>query len=63
MAGTTRFLKEKSGGDVKCYLADPPGSVLYRLVEDKVKERTGTGSITEGEFELSFFLRLEAELS
>lgn len=52
LAGTTRFLKEKSGGDVKCFLADPPGSVLFRLVEEKVKERTGTGSITEGEFEL-----------
>ncbi|KAL7413698.1 tryptophan synthase beta subunit-like PLP-dependent enzyme [Mrakia frigida] len=48
LAGTTRFLKEKSGGDVKCFLADPPGSVLFRLVEEKVKERTGTGSITEG---------------
>ena len=49
LAGTTRYLKEKSGGEVKCFLADPPGSVLFRLVEEKVKERKGTGSITEGQ--------------
>ncbi|RDA82428.1 hypothetical protein CP532_2401 [Ophiocordyceps camponoti-leonardi (nom. inval.)] len=50
LAGVTRFLKEKSGGAVKCYLADPPGSVLYSVItsEGKSKERTGTGSITEG---------------
>ncbi|RCI11463.1 hypothetical protein L249_7199 [Ophiocordyceps polyrhachis-furcata BCC 54312] len=50
LAGVTRFLKEKSGGAVRCYLADPPGSVLYSVItsDGKSKERTGTGSITEG---------------
>jgi hypothetical protein len=51
----TRYLKEKSGGEVKCFLADPPGSVLYKFVEEGVKERTGTGSITEGERFLSLW--------
>lgn len=49
LAGTVRFLKEKSGGRVKGFLADPPGSVLYKLVETGKLEREGTGSITEGE--------------
>jgi hypothetical protein len=55
LAGVTRYLKEKSGGEVKCFLADPPGSVLYKFVEEGVKERTGTGSITEGERFLSLW--------
>ncbi|ORX37595.1 tryptophan synthase beta subunit-like PLP-dependent enzyme [Kockovaella imperatae] len=48
LAGVTRFLKEKSDGKVECWLADPPGSVLYNLVENGKAERAGTGSITEG---------------
>jgi cysteine synthase A len=48
LAGTVRYLKEISGGRVKGYLADPPGSVLYKLVENGKAEREGTGSITEG---------------
>ncbi|KAI5451453.1 Cysteine synthase 1 [Naganishia albida] len=48
LAGTVRYLKEISDGRVKGYLADPPGSVLYRLVETGKAEREGTGSITEG---------------
>jgi cysteine synthase len=49
LAGVTRYLKDVSGGRVKTYLADPPGSVLYSYVTSggKLKERTG-GSITEG---------------
>lgn len=48
-AGTTRYLKTKSDGRVKCYLADPPGSVLhsYFVSGGKLKERSGS-SITEG---------------
>ena len=49
LAGVHRFLKDASGGRVKTYLADPPGSVLHSYVTSggKLKERTG-GSITEG---------------
>jgi cysteine synthase len=49
LAGVTRYLKEKSDGRVEGWLADPPGSVLYRLIEHGKAEREGTGSITEGE--------------
>lgn len=48
LAGITRYLVEKSEGRVESYLADPPGSVLYNLVENGRLEREGTGSITEG---------------
>ncbi|PFH61098.1 hypothetical protein XA68_18252 [Ophiocordyceps unilateralis] len=50
LAGVTRFLKEKSENRVRCYLADPPGSVLFSVVDSAGRrtERTGTGSITEG---------------
>ena len=49
LAGVTRYLKDVSGNKVKCYLADPPGSVLHSYVTSggKLKERQG-GSITEG---------------
>ncbi|EPS37680.1 hypothetical protein H072_8536 [Dactylellina haptotyla CBS 200.50] len=49
LAGITRYLKEKSDGRVKSYLADPPGSVLYSYIKSggKLNERSG-GSITEG---------------
>lgn len=49
LAGVTRYLKEKSDGKVKCFLADPPGSVLHSYMESggKLKDRSG-GSITEG---------------
>ncbi|CAK9783280.1 unnamed protein product [Cutaneotrichosporon oleaginosum] len=48
LAGVTRYLVEKSEGRVESYLADPPGSVLYNLVENGKLAREGTGSITEG---------------
>lgn len=50
LAGITRYLKEKSDGQVQCWLADPPGSVLHQYIQSKGErlERTGTGSITEG---------------
>ena len=49
LAGVSRFLREKSDGRVKSYLADPPGSVLYSYITSggKLTERQG-GSITEG---------------
>lgn len=49
IAGVTRYLKEKSGGRVKCYVADPPGSTIYAYVSSGGKqiERSGS-SITEG---------------
>ena len=49
LAGSGRFLKEKSDGKVQVYLADPPGSVLYSYVSSggKLVERAGS-SITEG---------------
>ncbi|KXJ94454.1 tryptophan synthase beta subunit-like PLP-dependent enzyme [Microdochium bolleyi] len=49
LAGTTRYLKDVSGGRVKSYLADPPGSVLHSYIQSggKLSERSG-GSITEG---------------
>ena len=49
IAGVTRFLKTASNGKVKCYVADPPGSVIYAYVSSggKLIERKGS-SITEG---------------
>ena len=49
LAGVTRYLKDASNGRVKCFLADPPGSVLSSYVQSggKLMERTGS-SITEG---------------
>lgn len=49
LAGVSRALKEASGGKVKIFLADPPGSVLYSWVtsEGERMERGGS-SITEG---------------
>ncbi|KAI0730346.1 cysteine synthase [Fomitopsis betulina] len=49
LAGTGKYLKEKSGGKTQVWLADPPGSVLYSYVSSggKLTERSGS-SITEG---------------
>lgn len=49
LAGVTHYLKEKSHGRVKSFLADPPGSVLHSYIQSggKLAERHG-GSITEG---------------
>jgi len=49
LAGTTRYLKTISDGRVKCFLADPPGSVLHSYITSggQLQERTGS-SITEG---------------
>jgi cysteine synthase A len=32
LAGVTRYLKDVSGGSVKSFLADPPGSVLHSYI-------------------------------
>ncbi|EPT04512.1 pyridoxal phosphate-dependent enzyme beta subunit [Fomitopsis schrenkii] len=49
LAGTGKYLKEKSGGKTQVWLADPPGSVLYSYISSggKLTERSGS-SITEG---------------
>ena len=49
LAGVTRYLKDVSGGRVKTFLADPPGSVLHSYITSggKLTERKGS-SITEG---------------
>ena len=49
IAGVTRYLKTVSDGRVKCYVADPPGSVIYAYVSSggNLTERKGS-SITEG---------------
>ncbi|RKP04850.1 cysteine synthase [Thamnocephalis sphaerospora] len=48
LAGIARFLKEQDR-NVRIFLADPPGSVLYSYIQShgKLAERSG-GSITEG---------------
>ncbi len=56
LAGTVRYLKEVSGGRVQGWLADPPGSVLYKYVNTGKIERVGTSSITEGECCASFLI-------
>lgn len=43
----TQFLKEKNP-KIQCWLADPPGSVLYSYFKTGKLERTGDSSITEG---------------
>ncbi|PPQ70694.1 hypothetical protein CVT24_000176 [Panaeolus cyanescens] len=49
LAGTGKFLREKSGGKTQIWLADPPGSVLTSYINSggKLIERSGS-SITEG---------------
>ena len=49
IAGVTRYLKTVSEGRVQCWLADPPGSVLYSHISSggKIGDRSGS-SITEG---------------
>lgn len=50
IAGVTRYLKTISDGRVKCFLADPPGSVVHGYIQSgrtQLGERKGS-SITEG---------------
>jgi len=46
-AGVSTFLKSKDPS-IKAYVADPPGSVLYKWYTEGKLERTPGGSITEG---------------
>jgi cysteine synthase len=46
-AGVAEFLKSRRR-DVRCVLADPPGSSLYAYVRSGTLQATGSGSITEG---------------
>lgn len=49
LAGITRYLKDASGGRMKSFLADPPGSVLHSYIQSGGKHmERGGGSITEG---------------
>jgi cysteine synthase A len=47
LAGTADYLKSRNR-DVRCVLADPPGSSLYEFVRSGTLKATGSGSITEG---------------
>ncbi|RXW13228.1 hypothetical protein EST38_g12627 [Candolleomyces aberdarensis] len=47
LAGTGRFLKEKSNGKTQIWIADPPGSCLTSFVNNGTLDRSGS-SITEG---------------
>jgi len=46
-AGVAEFLKSRRR-EVRCVLADPPGSSLYAYVRGGTLRATGSGSITEG---------------
>jgi cysteine synthase A len=46
-AGVSEFLKSRRR-EIRCVLADPPGSSLYAWVRTGTLKSTGNGSITEG---------------
>eukprot|EP01126_Amoeba_proteus_P005298 TRINITY_DN1175_c0_g1_i1.p1 TRINITY_DN1175_c0_g1~~TRINITY_DN1175_c0_g1_i1.p1 ORF type:complete len:293 (+),score=48.89 TRINITY_DN1175_c0_g1_i1:266-1144(+) len=46
-AGVATYLKSKNP-DIKCFVADPSGSVLYNFITKGELVREGAGSITEG---------------
>jgi cysteine synthase A len=47
IAGVATYLKSRNK-NIRCVLADPPGSSLYEYVRNGALKGTGTGSITEG---------------
>jgi cysteine synthase len=47
LAGVAQYLKSRRG-EIRCILADPPGSSLYEYVRSGSLKATGSGSITEG---------------
>jgi cysteine synthase len=47
LAGVAEYLKSRNR-EVRCVLADPPGSSLYEFVRNGALKATGSGSITEG---------------
>jgi cysteine synthase len=46
-AGVSEFLKSRRR-EIRCVLADPPGSSLFAWVKNGTLQATGSGSITEG---------------
>jgi cysteine synthase A len=46
-AGVAEFLKSRRR-EIRCVLADPPGSSLYNFVRSGTLKANGTGSVTEG---------------
>jgi cysteine synthase A len=47
LAGVAHYLKSRRS-EVRCVLADPPGSSLYEFIRSGTLKATGSGSITEG---------------
>jgi cysteine synthase A len=47
LAGVATYLKSQRR-EIRCVLADPPGSSLYEYVSSGTLKATGSGSITEG---------------
>jgi cysteine synthase len=47
LAGVAAYLKSRRP-EVRCVLADPPGSSLYEYIRSGTLKATGSGSITEG---------------
>ncbi|GAC1453725.1 MAG: cysteine synthase A [Steroidobacteraceae bacterium] len=47
LAGVATYLKSRRR-DIRCVLADPPGSSLYEYINNGTLKATGSGSITEG---------------
>src|SRR5271170_424501 len=47
LAGVATYLKSKRR-EIRCVLADPPGSSLYEYIKTGTLKATGSGSITEG---------------
>ncbi|MGB6603569.1 MAG: cysteine synthase A [Steroidobacteraceae bacterium] len=47
LAGVAEYLKSRRR-EVRCVLADPPGSSLYEYIRSGTLKATGSGSITEG---------------
>jgi cysteine synthase A len=47
LAGVATYLKSQRR-DIRCVLADPPGSSLYEFISSGTLKATGSGSITEG---------------
>jgi cysteine synthase A len=47
LAGVAAYLKSQRN-EIRCVLADPPGSSLYEYIRSGTLKATGNGSITEG---------------
>src|SRR6202040_4285771 len=47
LAGVATYLKSQRR-EIRCVLADPPGSSLYEYIRSGTLKATGSGSITEG---------------